>query len=125
MPARRHAKKLTESEKQTGWRYQLIVTNIEDLGRGVPGSHGVYFVALSTVTTLRSKTTYVRAEKATGLRSLPFHGYARNQAWVLAADLSAYLQALGLEEHRELAAAEPATQGMTTPEGSRLVRRCI
>lgn len=31
-PTRRHARKLTEFEKQTGWRYQLVVTNIKDLG---------------------------------------------------------------------------------------------
>jgi len=31
-------------EKTTGWRYQLIVTDIEDLGRSVPGSHHVFFL---------------------------------------------------------------------------------
>ena len=111
-PTRRHAKKLTEFEKQTGWRYQLVVTNIRDLGRSVPGSHHVYFLD-----TLHRRHTVVedrvRTEKVTGLRHLPFHGYERNKAWLLAAniasDLIAYLQLLGLDEHRELAAAEPGS----------------
>jgi Transposase DDE domain group 1 len=50
-------------------------------------------------------------EKATGLRKLPFHGYERNNAWLMAAniasDLIAYLQLLGVDEHRELASAAP------------------
>jgi Transposase DDE domain group 1 len=55
----------------------------------------------------------VRTEKATGIRSLPFHGYERNKAWLLAANLAsgltAYLQLLGLAGEAELAAAEPET----------------
>ena len=109
-PSRRHAKKLTEFEKATGWRYQLVVTNINDLGRTVPGSHHVYF--LDTLHRQHAVVEdRVRTEKATGIRTLPFHGYERNQAWILAAniasDLLAYLQLLGLDEHRELASAEP------------------
>lgn len=109
-PSRRHAKKLTEFEKATGWRYQLVVTNIKDLGRTVPGSHHVYF--LDTLHRQHAVVEdRVRTEKATGIRTLPFRGYERNQAWILAAniaaDLLAYLQLLGLDEHRELAAAEP------------------
>lgn len=109
-PSRRHAKKLTEFEKATGWRYQLVVTNIHDLGRTVPGSHHVYF--LDTLHRQHAVVEdRVRTEKATGIRALPFHGYERNQAWLLAAniasDLIAYLQLLGLDEQRDLAAAEP------------------
>ena len=111
-PSRRHAKKLTEFEKRTGWRYQLVVTNIKDLGRGAPGSHHVYFLD----TPHRQHAVVedrVRTEKATGIRNLPFHGYARNQAWLLAAniasDLTAYLQLLGLHDDPELSAAEPET----------------
>jgi hypothetical protein len=52
------------------------------------------------------------APRRTGIRNLPFHGYERNQAWLLAAnlasDLIAYLQLLGLETEQEPAAAEPA-----------------
>ena len=111
-PSRRHAKKLTEFEKASGWRYQLTVTNIRDLGRGVPGSHHVYF--LDTLHRQHAAVEdRVRTEKATGIRTLPFHGYERNKAWLLAAnmaaDLLAYLQLLGLDEHDELAAAEPET----------------
>lgn len=109
-PTRRHAKKLTEFEKATGWRYQLVVTNIRDLGRSVPGSHHVYF--LDTLHRQHAVVEdRVRTEKATGIRTLPFHGYERNQAWLLAAnlayDLTAYLQLLGLDPDDELAAAEP------------------
>jgi hypothetical protein len=43
-PSRRHAKKLTDYEKVTGWRYQITVTSIRDLGRAVPGSHHVFFL---------------------------------------------------------------------------------
>jgi hypothetical protein len=111
-PARRHAKKLTEFEKATGWRYQLIVTNIKDLGRGVPGSHHAFF--LDTLHRQHAVVEdRVRTEKATGIRNLPFHGYERNQAWLLAAnlasDLIAYLQLLGLEGQDELSVAEPET----------------
>ena len=111
-PTRRHAKKLTEFEKATGWRYQLTVTNIKDLGRGVPGSHHVYF--LDTLHRQHAVVEdRVRTEKATGIRNLPFHGYERNQAWLLAAnlacDLLAYLQLLGLQGEAELSVAEPET----------------
>jgi len=111
-PARRHAKKLTEFKKATGWRYQLVVTNIKDLGRSVPGSHHVYF--LDTLHRQHAVVEdRVRTEKATSIRNLPFHGYARNQAWLLAAnlasDLLAYLQLLGLQGEAELALAEPET----------------
>jgi Transposase DDE domain group 1 len=111
-PSRRHAKKLTDFEKRTGWRYQLIVTNIDNLGRGVPGSHHVFF--LDTLHRQHAVVEdRVRTEKATGLRHLPFHDFARNTAWLLAAniasDLLAYLQLLGLHHEGELAAAEPET----------------
>ena len=111
-PTRKHAKKLTEFEKATGWRYQLVVTNINDLGRGVPGSHHVHF--LDTLHRQHAVVEdRVRTEKATGLRTLPFHGYQRNQAWLLAAnlasDLLTYLQLLGLQDEAELSVAEPET----------------
>ena len=96
-PGRGHAKKLTEFNKAAGWRYQPVVTNIRDLGRGVPGSHHVYFHD-----TLHRQHAVledqVRTEKATGIRNLPCHGFARNQAWLpaanLASDLIAHLQPL-------------------------------
>jgi len=112
-PSRRHAKKLTEYEKKVGWRFGLTVTNIPARGiRGVPGSHHAFFLDV-----LQRQHAVVedrvRTEKATGIRNLPFKSYARNQAWLLAAniasDLLAYLQLLGLDQDEELAAAEPAT----------------
>jgi len=112
-PSRRHAKKLTEYEKKVGWRFQLMVTNIPARGiRGVPGSHHPFFLdALQRQHAVVEDR--VRTEKATGIRNLPFKSYARNQAWLLAAniasDLLAYLQLLGLEKDGELAAAEPVT----------------
>lgn len=51
----------------------------------------------------------IRVAKDSGLRNLPFHDFARNQAWMLAVliglDLVAWTQALCLDG--ELAAAEP------------------
>jgi hypothetical protein len=111
-PSRRHAKKLTDFEKETGWRYQITVTNIHNLGRAIPGSHHVFFLD-----TLHRQHAVVedriRTEKATGIRNLPFKGYEHNQAWLLAAniasDLLAYLQLLGLQHDGDLARAEPET----------------
>ena len=110
-PSRRHAKKLTDYEKKTGWRYQITVTNIKDLGRAIPGSHHVFFLDAAHRQHAAVEDR-VRTEKATGLRNLPFKGFERNQAWVLAAnvasDLLAYLQLLGLDQaEHELAKAEP------------------
>ena len=110
-PSRRHAKKLTDFEKETGWRYQITVTNIRNLGRTVPGSHHVFF--LDTLHRQHAVVEdRVRTEKATGIRNLPFKGYERNQAWLLAAniasDLLAYLQLLGLQHDGDLARAEPS-----------------
>lgn len=109
-PSRRHAKALTDFEKSTGWRYQLTVTNIERLDRAVPGSHHIQFLDI-----LHRQHAVVedrvRTNKATGLRMLPFHGFERNAAWVLAAnlaaDLTAHLQLLGL--HGQASSAEPDT----------------
>ena len=78
----------------------------------MPGSHHVYF--LDTLHRQHAVVEdRVRTEKATGIRTLPFHGYARNQAWLLAAnlacDLLAHLQLLGLNDEPELSVAEPET----------------
>jgi hypothetical protein len=86
--------------------------NIHTLGRGVPGSHHVFFLD-----TLHRQHAVVedriRHEKATGIRNLPFQGSERNSAWLLAAnmacDLLAYLQLLGLEPASAIAVAEPET----------------
>jgi hypothetical protein len=39
-PSRRKHKKLTDFEKQTGWRYSITATNIRHLW-GIPGSHQI------------------------------------------------------------------------------------
>ena len=78
----------------------------------MPGSHHAFFLDV-----LQRQHAVVedrvRTEKATGMRNLPFTSYARDQAWLLAAniasDLLAYLQLLGLDQDEELAAAEPET----------------
>ena len=109
-PSRRHAKKLTDFENKTGWRYQITVTSIENLGRQAAGSHHVFFLdALHRQHA--AVEDRVRTEKATGLRNLPFKHFKRNQAWMLAAniasDLLAYLQLLGLADEPDLTKAEP------------------
>jgi hypothetical protein len=53
----------------------------------------------------------IRALKDTGLRNLPFHGYAQNRIWAevvaLAADLLAWTQTLGFDEHEPARRWEP------------------
>lgn len=78
----------------------------------MPGSHHVHF--LDTLHRQHAVVEdRVRTEKAADIRTLPFHSYERDQAWLLAAnlaaDLLAYLQLLGLQDEAELCAAEPET----------------
>jgi hypothetical protein len=53
----------------------------------------------------------IRALKDTGLRNLPFHGYAQNRIWVeivaLAADLLAWMQTLAFDEQQPARRWEP------------------
>ena len=53
----------------------------------------------------------IRGLKDTGLRNLPFHGYAQNRLWVeivaLAADLLAWTQTLSWDEHEPARRWEP------------------
>lgn len=53
----------------------------------------------------------IRALKDTGLRHLPFHGYAHNQLWLeivaLAADLLTWSQTLAFHEHEPARRGEP------------------
>jgi hypothetical protein len=57
-PSRRDAKKLTAFEKRTGWRYQIVATNIPDHrafpGYPAPGRCGSS--TASTATTPKSRT---------------------------------------------------------------------
>jgi hypothetical protein len=110
-PARRHHKKLTDFERETGWRYQIIAT---DIGRmwGVAGSHQVQWLdALHRAHA--GVEDRVRTNKAMGLGKLPSSAWSVNCGWVLAANLAADLDAwtrlLGLHDHDDLAGAEPGT----------------
>lgn len=110
-PSARHAKKLTDLEKRTGWRYAIVATNIRRIA-DVPGSHHPQFLDVLH----RSHATVedqVKAGKATGLRNLPSKAWTVNRGWVLAAniacDLAAWTRLLGLHDQPELAHAEPDT----------------
>jgi hypothetical protein len=110
-PARRHHKKLTDFERKTGWRYQIIAT---DIGRmwGIAGSHQPQWLdALHRAHA--GVEDRVRTNKAMGLGKLPSSAWSANCGWVLAANLAADLDAwtrlLGLHDQDDLADAEPGT----------------
>jgi hypothetical protein len=83
-----------------GWRYQCFITNSadEDLSYLEARHRGHARVE-----------DRIRCAKDTGLRNLPFHDFADNEAWLevvlVACDLTAWTQGLCLEG--ELAKAEP------------------
>jgi len=110
-PTARHAKKLTDLERKTGWRYTIVATNIRRI-HGVPGSHHPQFLDVLH----RSHAgveDQVKAGKAMGLRNLPSKSWTVNRGWILAAniaaDLTAWTRLLGLHDQPELAHAEPGT----------------
>jgi hypothetical protein len=110
-PTARHAKKLTDLEKRTGWRYAIIATDISRI-HGVPGSHHPQFLDVLH----RSHAgveDQVRQGKAMGLRNLPSKAWTVNRGWILAAniaaDLTAWTRLLGLHDQPDLAHAEPDT----------------
>jgi hypothetical protein len=110
-PTARHAKKLTDLERKTGWRYAIVATNIRRI-HGVPGSHHPQFLDVLH----RSHATVedqVKAGKAMGLRNLPSKAWTVNRGWILAcniaADLAAWTRLLGLHDQPDLAHAEPGT----------------
>ncbi|WP_460675384.1 transposase, partial [Lentzea nigeriaca] len=53
----------------------------------------------------------IRGQKDTGMRNLPFHGFAQNQIWLeiaaLAADLLAWTQTLAFDQHEPARRWEP------------------
>ena len=110
-PSRRHAKKLTDFERATGWRYPIIATNIDRL-TGIGGTHHPQWIDVlhrgHAVVEDR-----VRTDKAIGLRNLPSQSWDVNRGWVLtaniAADLDAWTRLLGLHDQPDLARAEPDT----------------
>jgi hypothetical protein len=111
--SRRHLKKLTAYEKETGWKYSIICTNIPDEGvEGVPGSRHAQF----TDVLHRQHAVVedgVRTGKAAGLRNLPSKSWRVNCGWTVAANIAADLQAwcrlLGLHGIEDLKDAEPDT----------------
>ncbi|MCX4406102.1 MULTISPECIES: IS1380 family transposase [unclassified Streptomyces] len=113
-PSRRDAKKLTAFEKRTGWRYQIIATNIpahQGLS-GVPGSGQVWFLD-ALYRDHAEVEDRVKAIKRVGLGLLPSKSWQLNTAWVLAAtiaaDLDAWTRLLLLHDAPALTAAEPET----------------
>ena len=112
-PSRRHLKKLTAWERETGWKYSIICTNIPGEGiEGVPGSRHAQFIDV-----LHRQHAVVedgvRGGKAAGLRNLPSKSWKVNCGWVAAANIAADLQAwcrlLGLHDIDDLKDAEPDT----------------
>ncbi|MET9913787.1 hypothetical protein ABZZ74_44815 [Streptomyces sp. NPDC006476] len=100
-PSRRDAKKLTAFEKRTGWRYQIIATNIPDhhgLSR-VPGSGQVWFVD-ALYRDHAEVEDRVKAIKRIGLGLLPSKSWQLNAAWLLATtiDLDAWTRLLLLHD---------------------------
>jgi hypothetical protein len=110
-PARRHLKKLTDFERKTGWRYQIIATNIGRMW-GIAGSHHPQWLDVLHRAHAGVEDR-VRTNKTMGLGKLPSSTWATNRGWVLAANLAADLDAwtrlLGLHDIDDLADAEPAT----------------
>ena len=113
-PSRRDAKKLTAFEKQTGWRYQIVATNIPAHQGlcGVPGSGQAWFVD-ALYRDHAEVEDRMKAIKRVGLGLMPSKSWQLNTAWVLAAtiaaDLDAWMRLLLLHDEPELAAAEPET----------------
>jgi hypothetical protein len=112
-PSRRHMRKLTAYEKETGWKYSVICTNIPEEGiEGVPGSRHAQFIDV-----LHRQHAVVedgvRTGKSAGLRNLPSKSWRVNCGWVIAANIAADLQAwcrlLGLHDIDGLKDAEPDT----------------
>jgi DDE family transposase len=113
-PSRRDAKKLTAFEQRTGWRYQIVATNIPSHQglSGVPGSGQVWFVD-GLYRDHAEVEDRVKAIKRIGLGLLPSTSWQLNTAWVLAAtiacDLDAWTRLLLLHDEPHLATAEPET----------------
>lgn len=113
-PSRRQLPRLTPYEKQTGWRYSIICTNVPDTGLdGVPGSHHPQYIDVLHREHACVETTGVRTAKDMGLRGLPSKMFQVNEGWVLAAniaaDLTAWTRLLGHLDDPELRDANPPT----------------
>ena len=113
-PSRRQMRNLTAYEKQTGWRYSIICTNIPDSGIGaVPGSHHPQYIDVVHRDHAVVETSGVRTAKAMGLRALPSKSWQVNCGWVIAAniaaDLAAWTRLLGCHDDEDLRDADPDT----------------
>jgi hypothetical protein len=113
-PSRRQARNLTAYEKETGWRYNIICTNIPDTGiPAVPGSHHPQYIDVLHREHAVVETAGVRTAKAMGLRNLPSKTWQVNAGWVLAAniaaDLAAWTRLLGHDGDEDLKDADPDT----------------
>jgi len=113
-PSRRQMRNLTAYEKNTGWRYSIICTNIPDSGiGGVPGSHHPQYIDVVHREHACVETGGVRTAKAMGLRGLPSKSWQVNCGWVIAAniaaDLAAWTRLLGLCDDADLREADPDT----------------
>ena len=88
-----------------GWRITCFATN-------TPGPPGWTTADLEVRHRQRARAEdRIRGLKDTGLRNLPFHGYAHNQIWLeivaLAADLLAWTQTLAFDDHDPARRWEP------------------
>ena len=88
-----------------GWRITCFATN-------TPRCAGWRLADLEVRHRQRARCEdRIRALKDTGLRNLPFHGYAQNRLWVevvaLAADLLTWTQTLAFAEHEPARRWEP------------------
>lgn len=90
-PARRHLKKLTAFEKQTGWRYCITATNICHMW-GITGSGHAQFLDVLHRSHAGVEDR-VRTNKAMGLDNLPSQSWEVNRGWMLAANIAADLDA--------------------------------
>jgi hypothetical protein len=113
-PSRRQAGNLTAYEKETGWRYSVICTNIPGSGmRDVPGSHHPQYIDVVHREHAVVETGGVRTAKAMGLRNLPSKTWQVNCGWVIAAniaaDLTAWTRLLGFRDDPDLREATPDT----------------
>ena len=87
-----------------GWRITCFATNTRGPGWTLP--------ALEVRHRQRARCEdRIRALKDTGLRNLPFHGFAHNRIWLeivaLAADLLAWTQTLAFDQHEPARRWEP------------------
>lgn len=87
-----------------GWRITCFATNTRGPGWTLPD--------LEVRHRQRARAEdRIRAQKDTGMRNLPFHGFAHNQIWLeiaaLAADLLAWTQTLAFDQHEAARRWEP------------------